>query len=929
MTLGLLDAAQSGAGHTLLIEGDAGIGKTRLVQELVAVASSRSMRVVQAAGDPVTSVRPFHVIAEALGEGSDPGKADEDDKAEPASSPNGKTALVLAPGAQFRIIEDLGAAVEEMATAGPLLVVLEDLHWADASTALALRSVARRIGQLPVLIVGTTRPDHAVVELHRLTEDLVQGGDTHLVLGPLDPDSVARLVGGVVGAVPGKGLLERVQGAAGNPLLVTEYSHALAADSLIDVEDGIAEVRDPGVPLEFQRTVLRRLAQLPDQTNNLIRMSSVLGSTFSPGDLVTVLGRSAVEIADALQSGVAAGLIGERGERLAFAHDLVRDAVYESIPVPFRRQLHREFARSLADAGARPLVVAHHLELAAEERDPEATAWLLTAARQVASRAPGVAVELLQRALDLAGPAAPDREALLTEMVLPLAWSGRLREAEEIGKDVLSRHLSPSSAGALRCGLAYAAAWQGRPREALEYAVVDPTEKLGDSDETLLRAHGAVARMFSFDLQGAATEARVAADAATRIGHDGALCTALGVQTFLAAFSGATPEAIELGRRAVEFADRSEDGDGHLANPRFFLGLPLLAADRLDEAEKVLQHGRQIAEELGHGWSLPLYHAYLGTRRFVAGEWDDAIAEYEASLRIADEVGVRMIVFIAVTAWLTVIRVHRDELERAEETLALARTRVAEAGPQIGMSLLAWANALVLEARGEDETALLSLRQAWDFSVGAGLHAEPWSGAALLRLYARAGRLQEATDMVPIFEEQATKNPTQFMRGRALEARGLVEADPDLLLAAVAAYRESPRPHELALACEDAGRVLAASDRVEDAVALLDEAISLYERLGSVRDSARARSTLRKLGVTRGARQRRVRAMTGWDSLTPTELKVVSLVGKRLSNPEVAERLFISRHTVESHLKHVYAKLGLASRIQLAAEVEGRDRSHS
>jgi DNA-binding CsgD family transcriptional regulator len=158
------------------------------------------------------------------------------------------------------------------------------------------------------------------------------------------------------------------------------------------------------------------------------------------------------------------------------------------------------------------------------------------------------------------------------------------------------------------------------------------------------------------------------------------------------------------------------------------------------------------------------------------------------------------------------------------------------------------------------------------------------------------------------------------MRGQALRCRGLVEADPEILLQAVAEYRQCPHPLELAAACEDTGVHLALAKRLTEAVPLLDEAIRLYEDLGAVRDVRRVRAELRKHGVTRSGPRRRERPTTGWGSLTQTERKVAGLVAQRLSNPEVAERLFISRHTVESHLKHVYQKLSLRSRVELAAE---------
>jgi DNA-binding CsgD family transcriptional regulator len=173
--------------------------------------------------------------------------------------------------------------------------------------------------------------------------------------------------------------------------------------------------------------------------------------------------------------------------------------------------------------------------------------------------------------------------------------------------------------------------------------------------------------------------------------------------------------------------------------------------------------------------------------------------------------------------------------------------------------------------------------------------------------------------MVPATDESAEAVGTPTGQAHGLRCLGLVEQDPDTLVRAVAVYRESPRPLERAEACEDSAELLAKAGRMEEAIALWDEAVGLYDGLGAERDLARVAAQLRQHGVKRGTRRRHVRATTGWESLTGTEHKVVGLVAQRLSNPEVAERLFISRHTVESHLKHIYRKLGLSSRRELAA----------
>ncbi len=916
-----LGSVASGGGQVVLIEGEAGIGKTRLLEQACDVARSSGVEVLEGWCEE-TGWAPFAALTRALRITDAPEDHDIARIAELLASDAvvAPSASGATPTVQFRLVEALGALVERRAADGPFVLALEDIHWADASTLAGLRSIARRIATLPVAIVATYRSGHTSALLHALIDDLARHRAIHIRLGPLDDDAVSDLVVAVLGAEPGEAVLARVTGAAGNPLFVTEYVRAV-------VEDGGAGERDVGTPHGFRRTVLRRLASLPETTNDLLRLASLLGTAFSPADLARAAGRSLVELAPALQHALVRGVLENRGSELAFRHALVRDAVYEDIPESVRRHLHREVGLALADAGASPLVVAHHLGASAEVGDVEAARWLRQAARDAASRAPAVAVELLERARDLLPETARDRDALLAELVIALAWAGRLAEAEALATTILASRPDPAVAGALRCGLVYALTWQGRPHEALRIADVDPANDLSDRDAVLLRAEAAVAKLFSFDLHGAAhlaTEAIVEAEA---VRHDLALCHALTAGAWTATFAGRPHDAVALALRAVDVAQASEGAEPYLAHPRFFPGMPLMYVDRLDEAEAMLQSGRRRAEDAGLAWSLPLYHAHLGIRRYIAGELDEAEAELEATLAVADEVAHHLPIVAAAASWLTAIRLHRNDLGGAEATVAAAMRRIAETGPQLGMGLLNWARAQLLEARGAADDAIALLQMAWDLYTAGGPVTDPWSAMAFVRISVAAGETDRAKDVLPVIDEQAAVTATPFMRAQALRCRGLVEADAELLLGAVEEYRRCPRPLELAAGCADAGIHVGRAGRIEDAAALLDEAVDVFDRAGAVRDAVRARAQLRGLGVVRGSRKTpRPRAATGWASLTSTELRVLDLVAQRLSNPELAERLFISRHTVESHLKHIYRKLGVSSRVELAA-MAGRARS--
>jgi DNA-binding CsgD family transcriptional regulator len=172
--------------------------------------------------------------------------------------------------------------------------------------------------------------------------------------------------------------------------------------------------------------------------------------------------------------------------------------------------------------------------------------------------------------------------------------------------------------------------------------------------------------------------------------------------------------------------------------------------------------------------------------------------------------------------------------------------------------------------------------------------------------------------------EVAARNDLAWMTGEALRCRGLADDDPEALQASVAAHGRGSRPLLLAMACEDAGNCLVRHGQAERARPLLDRAAGGYERLGAARGLARAEAALREAGGRRGRRGRRGRPRAGWDSITPIEHSVADLVAEGLSNPQIGKRLYISSRTVQTHLAHVFAKLDISARAQLAAEVTRR-----
>jgi DNA-binding CsgD family transcriptional regulator len=890
-------------------------------------ARARGLQVVAGRGQDLERNRPFGLLADAFGcsrSSPDPRRAAIAALLATHGDDRGVTTVSSDPGLQFQAVDAFGDLVEALARRGPLVVGLDDLQWADPSSLLTLGALARWRPAGPVALVAALRPLPRGRELERALEALDAAGARRLGLGQLDQEAVAELVAEAVAAEPGPKLMAEVATAGGNPLFVTELVAALASEGAIRTVDGRAEVAETTLPPNLRLTILRRLSFLPDETLEALRPAAILGSSFSLAELSATTGRSVLELSSVLAEALQARVLEDDGERLRFRHDLIHEAIYEDLPASVRLGLHREAGRRLAAAGAGALQVAEHLARGAVPGDAEAVAWLARAAGDAGPRSPAAAAELLERALALADPADPGRDRLLVERAGALMWSGRLAEAEDAFHSLLDREHDPSVAPQARTLLSRTLATQGRVREApqeLECAQRSPG--LAGQPQAAAWAAEAMARMELGQLDGAVAAAERARTAPALPGDHPAVILATASLAFVEERRANLGRALDTIGQAVRLADRSPQCRGHRNPLHLARGSILMDLDRLPEARSTLQTGRRISEELGVRWRLPLYQAVLGMERFLAGEWDEALAELEKALELASETGERysLVLTHAVTA---LIALHRGELRRAEAATATAERELAGTGPRFRGQWVPWSRAL-LEAEGATGEALATLAGCWDECAGFGLAVEvPVFGADLVRLAVAAGERSRAEQVVAAVAEVADRNQVASLTGAARRCQGLAADDPEVLRAAVDAYGRSGRPLELALAAEDAAAAFARRGRPEAAVPLLRRALECHERLGAARGAARVEAALRELGVRRGRRGPRRRPRLGWESLTRTERQVVDLVVEGLSNPQIGERLFVSPRTVQTHVAHVFTKLGISSRAQLAAEAARR-----
>ena len=934
----LAATARAGNGQAVLVEGEPGIGKSRLVAEVLAGAEEEHMRVFRAEAEELDCRRPFGAIADCLGVvviSPDPRRAElaRALAGDLPDRPGGPEQRSDGHESEFRLVQALVGLVEDECARGPVALALDDLQWADTESLLVLHRLSRIVADLPLLLLGMCRPTPRPPTLARLRQSLLERGSSSLVLNPLDSDAVALLLAEVVGAEPGPRLARQAVAAGGNPFFVTELVAALRASDSIATGYTTgggrrAEIGSVALPPALKLTILHRLSFLADEVVDVLRMASVLGSSFSVRDLTVVVDRSAMAVAPILRQAMDAGVLAEAGERIAFRHDLIREALYEDFPTAVRMSLHRDVATALAQAGAPTVHVAEHFVRGASPGDRAAMEWLRRAADELTVRAPGVAADLLKRASELFEPGDPDRDLILADWVLSLEMAGRVHQAEAECVDLLRRPHDARTELRLRLALSRLCASLGRPGDALAQSEI-ALALGGLSDAQRARAASNVSHqnLWISNLAGARALAEEALAGGTVAGDAITCGTARFTLSSVAHRQGRFLDAFTLAEMISVAGDAKPDervalGWQHLAQAAdLLLGWSLMRLDRLDEARRCLTRARERTEQFGYRRLLGAALRSLMILAFMAGEWDDAVAEFDALVDLFDEIDDESGSLVDPAGVRALIAVHRGDLATAGGLTRL--------DPPAGFGWGCWpdfARAQLADASGAPERALALLSETWDRCTRGETYADlPLIGPELLRLALSQGERDRAHDVVAAVEQVADANPgVASALAASLRCRGLVAADAELLLEARVAYAKAGRRFEAAQARDDAADVLGRTGRRDEARSHFDEAISEYQQLGTSWDAQRAAARMRAFGMRRGRRGSRQRAVDGWDALTPSERSVVALVAQGMSNPDVAERLFLSRWTVKAHVSSALTKLAMTSRVELAREATRR-----
>ena len=345
---GLIKEVARGRGSSVLVEGEPGIGKSALVRAAVAQAPEAGCQVFWGAGDELGQELPLLPFLDALR------------VREPSANPRRETIVRLLRGevaadrgtdVPAMLAEQLLALVAEQCAVRPIILVVDDLQWADQASVTLWGRLARSARQVPLLLVGTMRPvpqREDLLALRRVADDAAR-----LQLTGLTGAAVADLVAALAGGRPDGSLLRLADGAAGNPLYVTELVAALARGSSLTVtEAGAAELAGGSAPGSLSAAIADRLGFVAGPVREVLRAAALLGMDFAVPDLAIVLGRSVPDLIPAVDEACAAGVLAESGHGLGFRHPLIRAALYDEMPAPVRAAWHRDAGRALAEAGA-------------------------------------------------------------------------------------------------------------------------------------------------------------------------------------------------------------------------------------------------------------------------------------------------------------------------------------------------------------------------------------------------------------------------------------------------------------------------------------------------------------------------------------------------------------------------------------------------
>ena len=924
---GTVEAAWGGSGGCACVEGPPGIGKSSLLTAASRLGRERGMQVLEARGGELERAFPFGVVRqlfESVVVGLDDAARERVVDA---------AAALAAPALGFELSERGGMRISDPASATlhglywltsnlsadrPLVVVVDDAHWADGASLQFLVYLARRLEGLSVALIVSIREGEQRDWIAPLAELASAASRSVVRPGGLSTSAVGRVLERVSGVAPDPAAIVAVHRATGgNPFLVRELAGVLAADG-VPLESDVSERVGALAPRTVGRSIMVRLASLDPAAGPVLRSVAILGEHAGLPHVAALAGVDQRTAAEAAGQLVRVGLLRD-GLPLAFAHPVLCSTVYADMSAAERGELHARAASLLANSGAEPDLVAGQLLLAAPAGERRVVGRLRAAAGAAVARgAAETAVAYLRRAL--AEPVDVDqRPAVLHELgraetlIHEPAAVVHLQEARALSRDPVER-------ARYALDLANVLVFVGEWPEVLDLLAV-AAEELGDRDESLRLRLTALRLGLVHHSSYAAQLDRETPEflALARSENPDARALRLYLALLLSVRARGTERVAALVTAGLDGgAFVAEEGSGSLAAANAVHALVNL--DRLDQALETAE--ALLADARARGSVMGFVNG-IGTRALTflrAGALADAEADARAAVALTREHGI-FLVEPFVVAYLACALLERGELAEAEALVDEVTV------PDGFRSLPCWptlleARARVRVARGERSSAIAIWREVgeiWEDCHVYNPNVSSWrSELALLLAEDEPAAARSLVDQELGLARRAGSSRAV---GLALRARGLLtggEAGLEDLAASASTLERSPAALEHARALTDLGAALRRRNRRSEARAPLARARELAHRCGALVLTDRAQDELRATG----ARPRRF-ALAGSEALTASERRVARLAASGLSNREIAQQLFVTVNTVESHLRHGYLKLGVHSRAELPAALSG------
>jgi DNA-binding CsgD family transcriptional regulator len=952
-----LAALDRGRPATLELVGEPGIGKSRLLAELGSLATERGHLVLSGTGSELERDLPFWVFVDALDDylqTLEPRRLDA-----LGDETRGSLAVVFPSLAQFavsgegalhharyrshRAVRDL---LERLTATVPLVLVLDDIHWADSASVELLSSLLRNPPDASVLVAVAIRPRQAPERLAAALERARRSGTiTRVELGALTPLEARELLDASIDEPTAAALYED---SGGNPFYLEQLARSLERRGAPEAGVTTDSFADLDVPPLVASALAEEIARLPDDARLVLQGAAVAGDPFDPELATAAAARPQISALDAVDELLRLDLIRQTDvpRRFRFRHPLVRRAVYESAPAGWRLGAHERSADTLAARGVSAVERAHHVERAASQGDATAVATLREAGEAAAHRAPASAAAWFAGALRLLADDAPaeERVELLLARAGALATCGHfveghaaiLESLELVPEDALGLRVRLTTACA---GIEHLLGHHADAHRRLTHAL-DRLADRNSAEAAALMIELALDGVYRMEFEQTRVWAGRALEIARSLGDGPLTAGAAATLAWGAGLSGATSEAETYRAEAAALVDALSDQE---------LALRLDAAVNLAGAELYLDrfgatgaHAERVitvAYATGQPAFVPFAFMLLAWARMLQGQLAEGGEMLDSALEEARLLGNdHTLAGLLLNRSLTALAAGELEIavSAAEESVELTRGMDSGLVPAATGLALAAAFLETGDPKLGDAVELLLER-----SGGAGLPLMPGASfrakwlELLTRCWLALGRPDEAERAAACAEETAASNGAlamaTAMADRAAAVVALASGDAAAAaaraLSSAAVADDVGLPVEAALSRAVAGRALAHAGEPEQAVAQLERAAAAFHDCGARRYRDAADHELRRLGIHVHRRTRPGdRGDAGVGSLTDRELQVAELVVDRRTNAEIAETLFLSPKTVETHLRNIFRKLDVDSRVEVARTVEAAAR---